>query len=58
MPINEYPSGKAFSGVVGRTADESMPAWPAPVRAPKGTPNETTAGSSDRRGAARRHKAF
>ena len=39
MPLNEYPSGAAFPGVIGRTADESTPAWPAPVRAPKGTPN-------------------
>ena len=39
MPINEYPSGTSFPGVIGRTADESTPAWPAPVRAPKGAPN-------------------
>ncbi len=39
MPINEYPSGTSFPGVIGRTADESSPAWPAPVRAPKGAPN-------------------
>jgi len=39
MPLNEYPSGTSFPGVIGRTADESTPAWPAPVRAPKGAPN-------------------
>ena len=39
MPLNEYPLGSAFPGVIGRTADESTPAWPAPVRAPKGAPN-------------------
>jgi arylsulfatase A-like enzyme len=39
MPINEYPSGAPFPGVIGRTADESTPAWPAPVRAAKGAPN-------------------
>jgi arylsulfatase A-like enzyme len=39
MPLNEYPSGAAFPGVIGRTADESTPAWPAPVRAPKGAPS-------------------
>jgi arylsulfatase A-like enzyme len=39
MPINEYPTGASFPGVIGRTADESTPAWPAPVRAPKGAPN-------------------
>ena len=39
MPLNEYPSGTAFPGVIGRTADESTPAWPPLVRAPKGAPN-------------------
>src|SRR5512135_345523 len=39
MPLNEYPSGRSFPGVIGRTADESSPAWPAPVRAPKDAPN-------------------
>ena len=39
MPLNEYPAGTAFPGVIGRTADESSPAWPAPVRAPKSAPN-------------------
>ncbi len=39
MPIVEYESGTAFPGVIGRTADESSPAWPAPVRAADGAPN-------------------
>ncbi|MBI5105676.1 MAG: arylsulfatase [Solirubrobacterales bacterium] len=39
MPVNEYPSGRAFPGVIGRTAEESEPAWPAPVRAPEDAPN-------------------
>jgi arylsulfatase A-like enzyme len=39
MPIVEYPDGSPFTGVAGRTADESSPAWPAPVRARKGVPN-------------------
>ncbi len=39
MAVVEYPEGAAFPGVIGRTTDESSPAWPAPVRAPKGTPN-------------------
>ena len=39
MPIIEYEPGTAFPGVVGRTADESVPAWPAPVRAREGAPN-------------------
>ena len=39
MPIVEYDSGAAFPGVIGRTAEESSPAWPAPVRAEKGSPN-------------------
>ncbi len=39
MPIVEYPEGAAFPGVIGRTADESSPAWPAPPRAREGAPN-------------------
>jgi arylsulfatase len=39
MPIVEYPDGTPFTGVVGRTADESSPAWPSPARATKGAPN-------------------
>ena len=39
MAIDEYPSGAAFPGVVGRTTDESSPAWPQPVRARPGAPN-------------------
>ena len=35
----EYPSGGAFPGVVGRTFDQSSPAWPEPMRAAKGVPN-------------------
>jgi arylsulfatase len=39
VSIVEYPSGSGFPGVIGRTAEESSPAWPAGVRAPKGAPN-------------------
>ena len=39
MPIVEYDPAAGFPGVIGRTADESSPAWPAPVRADKGSPN-------------------
>jgi arylsulfatase A-like enzyme len=39
MPIVEYEPGEPFPGVIGRTAEESIPAWPAPVRAKKGAPN-------------------
>jgi hypothetical protein len=39
MPIVEYGKGEAFPGVVGRTADESSPAWPALARPEKGAPN-------------------
>ena len=39
MPIVEYPKGGAFPGTIGRTTDESSPAWPAPIRATKGAPN-------------------
>src|SRR5690348_12508623 len=30
VPLIEYGPGAAFPGVIGRTADESTPAWPAP----------------------------
>ena len=39
MAIVEYGPGAAFPGVIGRTTDESAPAWPAPVRAREGAPN-------------------
>ncbi len=39
MPLEEYRSGTAFPGVIGRTADQSEPAWPEPNRAKEGTPN-------------------
>ena len=35
----EYEPGSPFPGVIGRTVDESSPAWPAPVRAREGAPN-------------------
>ncbi|HUW02575.1 MAG TPA: arylsulfatase [Acidimicrobiales bacterium] len=35
----EYEARDGFSGVIGRTLDQSSPAWPAPNRAPVGTPN-------------------
>ncbi len=35
----EYPPGTAFPGVIGRTAQESSAAWPAPLRAAPGSPN-------------------
>jgi arylsulfatase A-like enzyme len=39
MSIVEYAAGSPFPGRIGRTADESSPAWPASVRAPSGAPN-------------------
>jgi arylsulfatase len=39
VAVVEYEPGAAFPGVIGRTADESSPAWPAPVRAREGAPN-------------------
>ena len=39
MALSEYKPGTTFPGVIGRTADVSKPAWPAPVRAKKGAPN-------------------
>jgi arylsulfatase len=39
MGLNEYAPGTAFSGVIGRTVEESTPAWPRPLRAVEGAPN-------------------
>src|SRR3954447_11676857 len=39
MALNEYPTGAAFSGVIGRTTDEASPAWPQPARPLPGSPN-------------------
>jgi len=39
MSLKEYKPGSAFSGVVGRTFDQSEPAWPEPNRAKEGAPN-------------------
>jgi arylsulfatase A-like enzyme len=39
MPLEEYEPGSAFPGVIGRTTDESSPAWPRPLRAEAGSPN-------------------
>ena len=39
MPLREYEPGSMFPGVVGKTIDESSPAWPAPNRAVEGAPN-------------------
>ena len=42
MGIVEYESGGSLPGVIGRTAEESSPAWPAPIRAGAGSPNVLT----------------
>ena len=34
MPIVEYGHGTPFAGVIGRTIEESSPAWPAMEGAP------------------------
>jgi arylsulfatase A-like enzyme len=39
MALKEYKPGTAFTGVVGRTYDQSEPAWPEPNRAKEGAPN-------------------
>jgi arylsulfatase A-like enzyme len=39
MGLTEYEPGAAFPGVIGRTTDESSPAWPRPLRAAAGAPN-------------------
>jgi arylsulfatase A-like enzyme len=35
----EYKHGTTFPGVIGRTIDQSKPAWPEPIRARPGAPN-------------------
>jgi arylsulfatase A-like enzyme len=39
MALKQYPEGSRFTGVIGRTADESSPAWPTVPRSPKDSPN-------------------
>ena len=39
QPAREYKPGTEFSGVVGRTTEESTPAWPQVLRARDGAPN-------------------
>ncbi len=39
MALKEYKPGTAFTGVLGRTFDQSSPAWPEPLRAKEGAPN-------------------
>ncbi|MGC8493026.1 MAG: arylsulfatase, partial [Syntrophobacteraceae bacterium] len=39
MSLKEYKPGEAFPGVIGRTFDQSSPAWPEPLRARQGAPN-------------------
>ena len=42
MALDEYDSNSTFPGKIGRTVDESTPAWPRPTRAVPGTPNVLT----------------
>jgi arylsulfatase len=39
MSLKEYKPGSAFNGVIGRTVDQSEPAWPEPNRAKEDAPN-------------------
>lgn len=39
MAIKTYKDGTPFSGVIGRTTEESSPAWPEPPRPPEDAPN-------------------
>ena len=36
MAIKTYKDGTPFTGVIGRTTEESSPAWPEPPRPPEG----------------------
>jgi hypothetical protein len=39
MPLNEFVPGATFPGTIGRTTDQSSPAWPRGMRAVPGSPN-------------------
>ncbi len=39
MALKEHQPGCPFPGVIGRSVDESAPAWPLPARAPALSPN-------------------
>ena len=39
VTLREYEPGTPFPGIIGKTVDESSPAWPAPNRAREGSPN-------------------
>ena len=39
MALNEYEPGTRFTGIIGRTTDESSPAWPRLTRPLPGSPN-------------------
>jgi arylsulfatase A-like enzyme len=39
MGVVEYEQGTSFPGRIGLTAQDSEPAWPAPIRAREGAPN-------------------
>lgn len=39
MSLKEYKPGSSFPGVIGRTWEQSSPAWPAPLRSKPGSPN-------------------
>ena len=38
-PVKTYLDGTPFTGVIGRTVQESSPAWPDPTHAKDGSPN-------------------
>uniref|UniRef100_B8HXE0 Uncharacterized protein n=1 Tax=Cyanothece sp. (strain PCC 7425 / ATCC 29141) TaxID=395961 RepID=B8HXE0_CYAP4 len=38
-PLKTYPDGPPFTGVIGRTVEESGPVRPEPVLAADGAPN-------------------
>ena len=39
MTLKTYKDGTPFTGIIGRTLEESSPAWPEPPRPPEGAPN-------------------
>jgi hypothetical protein len=54
MALAEYDPGAAFPGVIGRTTDESSPAWPTGRGCPGGCRGPGRSGSAAKPGEVRR----
>jgi hypothetical protein len=47
MALKEHQPGCPFPGVIGRSVDESAPAWPLPAGAPAPSANGVVGASDD-----------